>query len=312
MSPIALDRAYLTAIWLETLFYGVNLSLFCYYLFITKSKRRDRPVRKLLFSIATLMFLFSTIHVSLGFARLIEGFIVRRDRPGGPAAFFSDVSIPANVAKVWRCYHVWGQSWPISIGPILFLIASAICGFGQAYIFAHAKTAHNAFETQLSRWNGSLFSISLATNLIVTCLIAFRIWYLSRQFAFLGANSQVNYRRITFIIVESGAIYSSALIIEITLYFLGSNAFYIIYDPIAQLTAIVPTTIIILTFLGITSNEYTTTQVHPSHMAVESSIEFSGIDTTRKRGKTKAQIRASQLFTSAISQDVEADYEMQG
>lgn len=28
------------------------------------------------------------------------GFIVLRDAPGGPAAFFSNVSIPANVAKV--------------------------------------------------------------------------------------------------------------------------------------------------------------------------------------------------------------------
>ncbi|KAF8829332.1 hypothetical protein HHX47_DHR3000579 [Lentinula edodes] len=51
-SQISLDRAYLTAIWLETLFYG--------------------------------------------FYRLIEGFIVLKD----PIVFFSDVSIPANVAKV--------------------------------------------------------------------------------------------------------------------------------------------------------------------------------------------------------------------
>lgn len=31
-------------------------------------------------------------------------------------------------------------------------------------------------------------------------------------------------------------IYSFALIVEITLYLIGSNAFYIVYDPIAQLT----------------------------------------------------------------------------
>ena len=37
-------------------------------------------------------------------------------------------------------------------------------------------------------------------------------------------------------IIESAMIYSAALVIEITLYFIGSNAFYIVYDPIAQLT----------------------------------------------------------------------------
>jgi len=117
MAPIALDRAYLTAIWLETLFYGtsyfqvlycyiqlsssgINLSLFVSYLFITKFKRHGRPLHKLIFLTAVLMFLLSTTHVSLGFARLIEGFVVLRDQPGGPGAFFSDVSIPANVAKV--------------------------------------------------------------------------------------------------------------------------------------------------------------------------------------------------------------------
>lgn len=37
-------------------------------------------------------------------------------------------------------------------------------------------------------------------------------------------------------IIESGMIYSSVLAIEIVLYVLGDNAFYIVYDPIAQLT----------------------------------------------------------------------------
>ena len=50
--------------------------------------------------LAVLMFLFSTVHVSLGFYRLIRGFIDLRDLPGGPGAYFSDVSTPPNVAKV--------------------------------------------------------------------------------------------------------------------------------------------------------------------------------------------------------------------
>ena len=63
-------------------------------------RRRTPKINKLLVLIATTMFCFSTAHVSLGFQRLIEGFIVLRNQPGGPAAFFSDVSIPANVVKV--------------------------------------------------------------------------------------------------------------------------------------------------------------------------------------------------------------------
>ncbi len=127
-----------------------------------------------------------------------------------------------------------------------------VCGFGQAVIFAEARSTHSAFGSQLARWNGSLFSLSLATNVVVTSLIASRIWYgasvlmsasetdafrrwVGRQVSpFL--DSMFKYRRVLLLVIESGAIYSSALVIEITLYFLNNNAFYIIYDPIAQLT----------------------------------------------------------------------------
>lgn len=81
---------------------GINVSLFFIYLYIARYKRRTpRLSRTLLFS-AIAMILFSTVHVSLGFRRLLEGFIYLDGgpEPGGPAAYFSDVSLPLNVAKV--------------------------------------------------------------------------------------------------------------------------------------------------------------------------------------------------------------------
>lgn len=79
---------------------GMNFVLFWACLFVLIIKRRTPKVNKVLVAIAIAMFVMSTVHVSLGFQRLIEGFIHLRDAPGGPAAFFSDVSIPANVVKV--------------------------------------------------------------------------------------------------------------------------------------------------------------------------------------------------------------------
>ena len=60
--------------------------------------------------------------------------------------------------------------------------------------------------------------------------------YLERQLKNLPGRDTLRYRKALALVIESGAIYSSALIIEITLYFLNTNAFYIVYDPIAQLT----------------------------------------------------------------------------
>ena len=47
---------------------------------------------------------------------------------------------------------------------------------------------------------------------------------------------QYRFARAFLLIIESAMIYSTAILIEIVLYFSGNNAFYIVYDPIAQLT----------------------------------------------------------------------------
>jgi len=51
-----------------------------------------------------------------------------------------------------------------------------------------------------------------------------------------GVSRSLGTAKILVLVIESGMIYSAALIIEIACYFSGSNAFYILYDPIAQLT----------------------------------------------------------------------------
>ena len=53
-------------------------------------------------------------------------------------------------------------------------------------------------------------------------------------------SSQFRYTKVLVLVIESAMIYSAALLVEITLYFIGSNAFYIVYDPIAQLTVSAP------------------------------------------------------------------------
>lgn len=264
---MSLARAYLSAIWLETLFYGMNFVLFWSCIVILTIRRRTPVINKTLVLIATLMFCFSTAHVSLGFYRLIEGFIVLPNIPGGPSAFFSDVSIPANVVKVgihtvnsvvgdsvvvWRCFLIWSRNWKMCIVPILLVIASAICGFAQTVYFARGTGLHSAFSPELKIWNGALFSLSLATNVTVTALITVRAWYMLQL---SGSVAHFRYWRILVIIIESGMIYSVALICEITLYFLSLNAFYIVYDPIGQLTGITPTLILLLAGLELTTND---------------------------------------------------------
>jgi hypothetical protein len=92
-----------------------------------------------------------------------------------------------------------------------------------------------------------------------------------------GVTRNLGVTKILVLVIESGMIYSAALIVEIACYFAGSNAFYILYDPIAQLTvssvrlfsscsslsfrcdqSIVPTMILLLVGFGQTSNDIKT------------------------------------------------------
>lgn len=60
--------------------------------------------------------------------------------------------------------------------------------------------------------------------------------FTTRETKEFGLHSSFRYTKVLVLIVESAMIYSFALVVELTLYFIGSNAFYIVYDPIAQLT----------------------------------------------------------------------------
>jgi len=52
----------------------------------------------------------------------------------------------------------------------------ALCGFAQTVYFARGRAFHSAFAHVLEVWNGSLFILSLATNVTVTIFIVLRIW----------------------------------------------------------------------------------------------------------------------------------------
>jgi len=157
---------------------------------------------------------------------------------------------------VWRCYLVWGKSWKVVVLPLILLCGFVVSGIGQTYHFARGHDIHSAFHRILTIWNGLLFSFSLATNVTVTSLIALRVWYIFRMTS--GMTHNLGVAEVLVLVIESGMIYSATLVIEIACYFAGSNAFYILYDPMVQLTSIVPTMILLLVGFRQTSNDIRT------------------------------------------------------
>ncbi|PFH46945.1 hypothetical protein AMATHDRAFT_95755, partial [Amanita thiersii Skay4041] len=253
--------------------YAVLFSL-CVYVLVY-AKRLQGGVNKPLLITAIVMFVFSTIHVCVGLARGIFAFIQSKDEPLGALGYYAKIWLPISIFKqalyatnnvpftqksivadglVYRCYVVWGFRWRVVVLPLIMLLATTLCAYLAVYNFSQIHEGENVFASKIAEWGTALFSLSLATNVTVTTLIASRIWWISREAnTVLGKKHGQKYNKAVIIIVESGAIYSISLLTLLVLYCVKSNAQYIVYDALAQIMGIVPTLIIVRVGLGVST-----------------------------------------------------------
>jgi len=221
------------------------------------------------------MFTMSTMHVCVGLVRGLTAFIDRQDAPGGAIGYYAEIwlwisifkqalyatnNIVADGLVIYRCYIVWGNKVKVIIVPLIMLLATTICAYAAVYNFSKITPGENVFATNIAEWGTALFSLSLATNILVTSLIAGRIYWISRKTKrLLGSKHSQKYQNAVAIIVESGAIYSVSLMTLLILYCLKTNAQYIVYDALAQIMGIVPTLIIVRVGLGVSTQDNTIT-----------------------------------------------------
>jgi hypothetical protein len=87
-------------------------------------------------------------------------------------------------------------------------------GIGILWAFDKVGRAE-IFAEELSHWITSFFSMTFATNVICTALVAYRVWAINRKHvSFRGRKL----RPLMLLIVESGAIYSATLMVLLILY----------------------------------------------------------------------------------------------
>ncbi|KAI0652662.1 hypothetical protein C8Q79DRAFT_114146 [Trametes meyenii] len=204
-------------------------------------KRRDirRPTHDPMMWISLVMFTMATIHIGINYTRIIRAFVVFRNSAGGPAAYFNQLSeftqifgstvyvaqtLIGDSVVLYRCYLVWGDP-RVTTAPFVLLLGSTACGVGILYSFAKVVPEAEIFVDELQHWIVSFFSLTLATNIICTGLVA----------------------------LKSGAVYSAALMTLLILYKTGSWFQYVLLDAISPIVGLVFSMIIIRIGLGITA-----------------------------------------------------------
>ncbi|KAI0630796.1 hypothetical protein C8Q77DRAFT_227372 [Trametes polyzona] len=168
---------------------GVYTTVFFMTLYSIYKKRRE-GVNKFTTITLVLLYALATGHVCLALARLIQGFILYRDRIS-PLKYFADDSVRLNMAKdylyittlflgdliiVWRLYVVWGRNLYIAILPMLMCLGEL--GVGYASI-SQWLAPHQNFKV-MDDLGTAMFALSLPTNIILTIVTAARICYYSK------------------------------------------------------------------------------------------------------------------------------------
>ncbi|KAJ6483681.1 hypothetical protein DFH09DRAFT_1211906 [Mycena vulgaris] len=246
-TAIALDRASLIALVLETFNIGIFTTLFAATLQLILKKTISNTNRLLLPTLC-LIWVLSMTHWIIDIIRVMQAFL---DDPAGALVYYADVSNPLEIAKtavyttvtitgdfflIFRCFMVWNRKWAVVIVPILLWLGTVVTGYGATHALLLARRG-GVFFHGLNLWITTFFAMSLSLNIICTTAIAYRILRTRMDLhKYHAQNSRVYSALIIFL--ESAAIYSSSLLVLLIVYVLNSNAQYIMLDVTTSLIGV--------------------------------------------------------------------------
>ncbi|KAJ6566094.1 hypothetical protein B0H19DRAFT_1373839 [Mycena capillaripes] len=241
MTDIALDKAALISLVLETFNIGIFTVMFAATIRVIVRRRIYHANRYLLPTVC-LIWILSIVHWIINIVRARIAFI---DRAGNGIAYLANIANPLETAKtgvyvsitvcadlfmIYRCYIVWNRLSVIVL-PILSCIATAVSGYGGTHTLL--LSGHGGvFVKTLVPWITSFFCTSLITNLLCTTLIAFRILQTHMSVRVHATYATQSSRAIPALasFIESAAAYSLSLLALLITYELGLNAQFIIID----------------------------------------------------------------------------------
>lgn len=231
MENIPLDKTMLLSLFLETLLYGVFLSLYLLTLFILLVLNKSQ--RRLLLPVATLLLLFATTHLLIDFVEALEAFIFNVHTIGADA-YFSILSSPFEVSKtmvyaaqtiladsviVWRCYVLNHRRLSIAIPGFTVLLTNA--GLASYVTWDLSQTPIGSPISTAGAWCvTSFYILTMLLSAACSALISWRIYRTRR--AIPGGVSVL--LPVLIAIIESGTIYAASLLASLLTFLSGSNA----------------------------------------------------------------------------------------
>ncbi|KIK55790.1 hypothetical protein GYMLUDRAFT_248382 [Collybiopsis luxurians FD-317 M1] len=286
-------KSYFISLFCEALSGGLYTFLFCMALYLLLRQRKLRPGKGnvVMLAATVLMYLLSILHLAfsfkLNFVALFEQKAAQAQSKNPESVettlnIFACTPIAAETLNcllgdsivIWRTWVLWNRDWRIIYFPCGLLLGAAVAGAFMVRAMYISLTGP-----------GSLFNVSTTAAVMAFCVltttinvyaivaIGYRAWIHSRTMKIISGGEDLivgglggRYSRIFLVFVESGFIYSIALILMMILFGAYNNGVYIVIGILAQLTGIYPTSIIVLVCLQLTQHDHIT--------RMESTINF--------------------------------------
>ncbi|KAJ7913715.1 hypothetical protein B0H13DRAFT_2326103 [Mycena leptocephala] len=174
----------------------------------------------------------TAVATARSFQQVFRGQILDQPTFSRPFTMILDFTIVINGLVtdsffLYRCYVIWGLQKKVLVLPVVLILSTIIIGILGLMGFADIRIA---------------YGLTIATNLVLTTLIAGRIMWIRRAASFVGLDKTLRerYNRAMGMILESGAIYCVGVIAVIAI-INDPTVYNAAWGAMGQLMNIIPT-----------------------------------------------------------------------
>ncbi|KAK0204555.1 hypothetical protein DFS33DRAFT_1321178 [Desarmillaria ectypa] len=284
---LSISDAVFIAVVVEILLYGMYTCLFLGSSYILIFKREKTKVIIAMIVLNTIMWSVSTTHVMILIIKMRQIYLQGADLENGNVIHILNNESPGLYSLLalecinffigdgivlWRAWILCNRSKLILwVSSILGVVACAIATASLLYTLG-SPPLPSASDRPFRSIRGTIAMIlTLLINVWATSMITYRTWTHHRSIRSIIGSSFVRFCKqhgILSLMIESGIFYCCTWCATVILTISTSNAIYILFCMLSQLTAIYPTLIITLVCLRLTldmtmqSSEQITQSLH--------------------------------------------------
>ncbi|THU84934.1 hypothetical protein K435DRAFT_396032 [Dendrothele bispora CBS 962.96] len=312
---LSLAQAELIGLIVHSCLFGIYTLLFVQSLPFSMDDNftfRLRKTNNILFAANFSLFLLIFSHWVVQIHRSQKAFIWTAGEPGDPATiFYAFPADPLNLLKeslylaqtfigdctmIYRLWVVYNKNYYITIVPTMVMIVYLVSAIAVVVALARTVPGEDIFISTAGRWAIMVFTTTVATNVLTTSLITYRVWRIQKRVH--GSSYGSNVLSVLHIMIESAALYTITAILTLIGYSTKMTWQFITIDMISPIIGIS------FTLISVRVNRHNSINESTQH---SSNVVRIRQDTRREEiGLGNLSVTVSQQVTKHT--DLEVDY----